>query len=355
MLILRIFGYILVLHRHRLLLLHWARAARSMMVRNYSPLKSNHSWKVCCAPLWHMKESTSSVAIFITLSLSLSSAAISAGVSLDTLQNITGLKMAESHCCPEILLKTTSSDLGRIPPSFGEPWIVYVFPEFVTPYVNMRQFWPSMKAFTVGITVSSKKVFCSAFSSNICEKHWECWWRKHTQKAVHKQPNFTNLRQITVKICFANPNFKASFVLVPSRKWTCGFASQFHADCSWRCLSLSERVPQACVHFLSPYIPERECHSASKHNENVGHHRSLSWAVWIGEWSNVIRNRTHKTSENLRVYRRDIGGDCIVESQEHANSHCGLTLVHIITRGQFELTWSSSFSFSCSVKGRTLK
>ena len=47
-----------------------------------------------------------------------------------------------SPCNPSILLKITSIDRGSIPavPVFVPPWTVYVFPEFVTPYVKSNAF-----------------------------------------------------------------------------------------------------------------------------------------------------------------------------------------------------------------------
>ena len=55
------------------------------------------------------------------------------------------------------------------------PWIVYVFPELVTPYVNIRQFWPSMKSLTVPRVVKLKKSFW-VVSSAKARVNVNLWW-----------------------------------------------------------------------------------------------------------------------------------------------------------------------------------
>ena len=48
--------------------------------------------------------------------------------------------------------------------------MVYVFPEFVTPYVNKRPLWPSKTSFTRGRVVLVKKSDCSVAGGNTWEK-----------------------------------------------------------------------------------------------------------------------------------------------------------------------------------------
>ena len=39
----------------------------------------------------------------------------------------------------------------------ASPWIVYVFPELVAPYVNSSWFWPSRNSCTLGSTMSANR------------------------------------------------------------------------------------------------------------------------------------------------------------------------------------------------------
>ena len=77
-----------------------------------------------------------------------------------------------SPCKPSILLNKTSNVLGSMPalPGVVPPWIVYVFPEFVTPYVNKRPLWPMRTSRTRGRVVLTQKSDWMESGGNTCEK-----------------------------------------------------------------------------------------------------------------------------------------------------------------------------------------
>ena len=70
-----------------------------------------------------------------------------------------------------MLLNRTSSVLGSIPalPGAVPPCMVYVFPEFVTPYVNKRPLCPIRTSRTRGKVVLVKNSDCVEFDGNTCE------------------------------------------------------------------------------------------------------------------------------------------------------------------------------------------